>query len=132
MGIIKNGVANTLQLFALDQAGAPIAQVAPWPKVSISRVSAPIADLVTDASMTIKAAGEFVYAWTPLVVGQYRAKYEMKNGATSVFAYEDFDSQVIVGELAIGDDLVGTIEDDSELTGEVDPQDDLIGTIEEN
>lgn len=109
MDSVKVNRPYTFQLFLTDSAGAKIAQTAPFPKITIRRVSGTPAVIVNAATMTQDVAGRYIYAWTPPAVGQYSAEYEYEYLSVSRFANDEIDVQSDL--IQQGSELVGTVEE---------------------
>jgi len=109
MDSVKVNRPYTFQLFLADASGAKFGQTAPFPKITIRRVSGTPAVIVNAATMTQDVVGRYIYAWTPPAIGQYSAEYEYEYLSVSRFANDEIDVQSDV--VVEASELVGTVEE---------------------
>lgn len=97
-----------LQLFLYDAGALPISQVAPFPKVTLSKITGTPEAIFTDETMTANGAGKWVLPWIPEKSGIYEATFEYEVASISRFYSE---------EIAVEDP---TPSEAGELVGEID------------
>lgn len=91
---IAFGVPFDLQLFLIDWQAQPLAQISPFPKVSVRLITGGPSDIFVNQPMSHDTTGTFYYSWTPGSIGQYRITYEYQFKSISRFFSEEIDVEI--------------------------------------